>query len=337
MENKGPPLALAFLCVSLSHAHPSYLSDCPNLKDQYFSQWGSGAVGHDGGRSGASLNSFGETFRRGALKLDKCAVTDDDDDDDDDDDHHSSWGTKMCCADSDHDGLTNGEELGDPCCEWKKKRAEPWANYNVSHPALQNERTTERRVCNGTHVHRRPPCQPWPPGPTPPPAPSPAPSGNECNPAKTCSVCTACCKPYIQDGAECDSCVKAECPTPPPTPPPPTPLTCEGCLTDKMVWCYNDMKCWAHDDPGNTKNGTCPGYEHCASDKGCTCNTCSDTRCQPPKECNPAVGCNVCDACCKPFPLDQDSCNACVVTPAKGQAPGCGWPAPSPAPLVTAE
>jgi hypothetical protein len=215
-----------------AHAHSSYLSDVPNLKDEYFSQWGSGAVGHDGGVGGARLNSFGETFKRGALT--KCAVTDDDDDDDDDDDHHSKWGTKMCCADSDGDGLTNGEEVGDPCCEWKKGRSEPWSNYNVSHPALATERTTERRVCNGTVSHRKPPCQPWPPspGPTPPAPPTPpSPSHNECNPAKTCNVCSACCHTYIEDGSECDNCVNDECP-PSPTPAPPTKPECQpaqGC------------------------------------------------------------------------------------------------------------
>eukprot|EP00963_Diacronema_lutheri_P005291 scaffold412_cov311-Pavlova_lutheri.AAC.3 len=29
-----------------------------------------------------------------------------------------SWTEELCQMDSDNDGLTNGEELGDPCCEW---------------------------------------------------------------------------------------------------------------------------------------------------------------------------------------------------------------------------
>lgn len=89
--------------------HPEYLKDCPALTETYFSQWGVGAVGHDGGRAGASLNPFGESFKHG--KTDKCAFSDEDDDDDDDD-HHGGWGTKLCCDDSDGDGLTNGAELG---------------------------------------------------------------------------------------------------------------------------------------------------------------------------------------------------------------------------------
>lgn len=133
----------------------------------------------------------------------------------------------MCCADSDGDGLTNGEELGDPCCEWKKGDDAPWPNYNVSHPGLASERTSERRVCNGTKVHRRPPCQPWPPSPSPGPSPSPTPSHNECNPSKTCNVCSACCHSYIDDGTECDNCVKAECPPAPA--PAPVCLPSKGC------------------------------------------------------------------------------------------------------------
>jgi hypothetical protein len=52
---------------------------------------------------------------------------------------------------------------------------------------------------------------PPPPAPTPTPPPAP-PSSNECQPAKTCNVCAACCQTYIQDGAGCDACVKAQCP-----------------------------------------------------------------------------------------------------------------------------
>ena len=29
------------------------------------------------------------------------------------------WTKELCQADSDNDGQTNGEELGDPCCTWK--------------------------------------------------------------------------------------------------------------------------------------------------------------------------------------------------------------------------
>ena len=41
----------------------------------------------------------------------------------------------MCCPDSDGDGYTNGEELGDPCCVWKKGGV-PANVTGLSHPAL---------------------------------------------------------------------------------------------------------------------------------------------------------------------------------------------------------
>ena len=100
------------LLILRAVGHPEYLKDCPALTDSYFSQWGVGAVGHTGGISGARLNPFGEAFKHG--RAGECAVLDEDDDDDDDD-HHGGWGTKLCCADSDGDGLTNGAELGGEC------------------------------------------------------------------------------------------------------------------------------------------------------------------------------------------------------------------------------
>lgn len=59
-------------------------------------------VGHPtcgGGISGAvpqPLNAFGADFRDAGFQ----------------------WTPELCAADSDGDGLTNGEELGDPCCVW---------------------------------------------------------------------------------------------------------------------------------------------------------------------------------------------------------------------------
>ena len=49
-------------------------------------------------------------------------------------------------------------------------------------------------------------------------------------------------------------------------------------------------------------------------------------------------GCNVCAACCMPFPLEQEQCDLCVETskkPPPGQAPGCGWPHAAAAPPAT--
>lgn len=51
------------------------------------------------------------------------------------DDAGRDWTVKLCQADSDGDGQTNGQELGDPCCEWDELSKDPprWTE-GVSHP-----------------------------------------------------------------------------------------------------------------------------------------------------------------------------------------------------------
>ncbi|KAG7386882.1 hypothetical protein PHYPSEUDO_015087 [Phytophthora pseudosyringae] len=45
----------------------------------------------------------------------------------------TEWTKELCEADSDEDGQTNGQELGDPCCVWKEGGKPLWA-VRVSHP-----------------------------------------------------------------------------------------------------------------------------------------------------------------------------------------------------------
>lgn len=45
------------------------------------------------------------------------------------------WTTTLCEADSDGDGQTNGQELGDPCCIWSAKGAtQPHRTIGISNP-----------------------------------------------------------------------------------------------------------------------------------------------------------------------------------------------------------
>jgi hypothetical protein len=56
------------------------------------------AVGHNNyKRGGGPLSPFGKDFI----------------------DNGEKWTKALCEKDSDGDGATNGEELGDPCCTWK--------------------------------------------------------------------------------------------------------------------------------------------------------------------------------------------------------------------------
>ena len=57
---------------------------------------GSAAVGHHITTGGGPLNAFGRDFNRLGKR----------------------WSKELCELDSDGDGLTNGDELGDPCCCW---------------------------------------------------------------------------------------------------------------------------------------------------------------------------------------------------------------------------
>jgi len=48
--------------------------------------------------------------------------------------HVQNW-TRVCRLDSDGDGKTNGQELGDPNCTWKPGMT-PVRSQGVSHPGM---------------------------------------------------------------------------------------------------------------------------------------------------------------------------------------------------------
>ncbi|RLN88750.1 hypothetical protein BBJ28_00009806 [Nothophytophthora sp. Chile5] len=76
---------------------------------------GSLAIGHPDGTGDNHINNaFGAAFNNGGLQ----------------------WTVALCQADSDGDGQTNGQELGDPCCEWTQSSGMPprWT-LGVSHPS----------------------------------------------------------------------------------------------------------------------------------------------------------------------------------------------------------
>ena len=58
--------------------------------------------------------------------------------------HGYEWTKALCEADTDGDGLTNGQELGDPCCTWTRGDApspyqEAWGKKGASHPGFADE------------------------------------------------------------------------------------------------------------------------------------------------------------------------------------------------------
>ncbi|RLN54093.1 hypothetical protein BBJ29_006576 [Phytophthora kernoviae] len=50
----------------------------------------------------------------------------------------TKWTKELCEADSDEDGQTNGQELGDPCCIWKEGDEPLWTK-GVSHPGVATQ------------------------------------------------------------------------------------------------------------------------------------------------------------------------------------------------------
>ncbi|KAJ8304199.1 hypothetical protein KUTeg_017782 [Tegillarca granosa] len=68
-------------------------------------------VGHQEPGGAGALNVFGQDFER----------------------YGKIWNKALCNRDSDGDGRTNGQELGDPHCEWTPGLA-PRHTAGISHP-----------------------------------------------------------------------------------------------------------------------------------------------------------------------------------------------------------
>ena len=111
--------ALAAVIVALQvpsvAAHPAYQGLIPNGAN--VSRGGNlwPAVGHmDASNAGSLENSFGLAFAAAG----------------------HTWTRALCEADTDGDGFTNGEELGDPGCAWYPGMAAPARTTDISHPGF---------------------------------------------------------------------------------------------------------------------------------------------------------------------------------------------------------
>uniref|UniRef100_K3X113 Temptin Cys/Cys disulfide domain-containing protein n=1 Tax=Globisporangium ultimum (strain ATCC 200006 / CBS 805.95 / DAOM BR144) TaxID=431595 RepID=K3X113_GLOUD len=97
---RSQQLSLATACVLVAltlqsaAARPEYVEMLPNGANT-----GVEALGHTNHIGGGSLTAFGEDFAVAGHK----------------------WTKALCEKDSDGDGQTNGQELGDPCCAWTLK------------------------------------------------------------------------------------------------------------------------------------------------------------------------------------------------------------------------
>ncbi|KAG6618697.1 Calcium-activated potassium channel subunit alpha-1 [Phytophthora cinnamomi] len=102
-------IALIATAAAIVSARPAYVARLPNGDNVS----GVAALGHVDPAGGGDNNDFGLDFASAG----------------------EEWTTAFCQQDSDGDGQTNGQELGDPCCEWVQdsNAVVRWSD-GVSHP-----------------------------------------------------------------------------------------------------------------------------------------------------------------------------------------------------------
>lgn len=107
-------VALAPCCFSV-FARPDFPNRIPNGRNVP----GCEHLGHEGCVSGAARNQFGVDFEAAGF----------------------AWTPEFCGKDSDGDGVTNGEELGDPCCTWTQANGggKGFRSSGLSHPGEKSK------------------------------------------------------------------------------------------------------------------------------------------------------------------------------------------------------
>lgn len=113
---------LTRLCLS----HRTYTSRIPN--GDIMGGFGGQGVGHMTlTTGGGSRNDFGQAFNAAG----------------------KGWTADLCQADADGDGMSNGYELGDPCCTWTPG-ASDWRGKRtlaLTQPGLQDSAVTTEHAC----------------------------------------------------------------------------------------------------------------------------------------------------------------------------------------------
>eukprot|EP00759_Apiculatamorpha_spiralis_P009064 PhF_6_TR15920/c2_g1_i2/m.24632 len=105
-------IVITMMMSSCCWAMPQYGSMIPNSGNVVRNgvKYSSPGVGHINPAGGSTQTSFGESF----------ALT-------------QGWTLSLCLSDSDGDGYSNGQELGDPDCTWRMGGT-PSRTTNISHP-----------------------------------------------------------------------------------------------------------------------------------------------------------------------------------------------------------
>ncbi|ETN20032.1 hypothetical protein PPTG_03125 [Phytophthora nicotianae INRA-310] len=111
-------IAVVATAIAVANARPTYVARLPNGDNVS----GVAALGHVNPDGGGTNNDFGLDFASAG----------------------EEWTTAFCQQDSDGDGQTNGQELGDPCCEWvQDSNAVVRWSEGVSHPGDSSSTSDE--------------------------------------------------------------------------------------------------------------------------------------------------------------------------------------------------
>ncbi|KAJ0395009.1 hypothetical protein ATCC90586_003659 [Pythium insidiosum] len=82
------------------------------------------AIGHPDPKGIQGLNEFGKDWNK----------------------YGKGWTKAYCQADSDGDGFTNGQELGDPCCTWTPSNPSGLITEGISHPSDKTKTPTNDKL-----------------------------------------------------------------------------------------------------------------------------------------------------------------------------------------------
>ncbi|GAB9471456.1 unnamed protein product [Globisporangium polare] len=124
-----PQLVLATVALALCassqrvEAYAKYTSLMPNGADVPDAP----AVGHPDAEGMNGVNDFGKAFKKAG----------------------NAWTVALCQADTDGDGFTNGQELGDPCCTWTKTNTASLITDGISHPSDATKKPSNAKLIAG--------------------------------------------------------------------------------------------------------------------------------------------------------------------------------------------
>lgn len=128
----------AFVCTfTLIFALPEFVALIPNGELGKHPTAGIGCqyIGHTPCAPGEERNKFGLDFNAAGRQ----------------------WTKELCELDSDGDGVSNGQELGDPCCQWSPGNDQVLRKTQLSHPGVEDN-VTDAAI---------PDCEPNPSSPKP--------------------------------------------------------------------------------------------------------------------------------------------------------------------------